>query len=175
MANDIVRGLEYDAARGRLTFRGVRYFFLRPEPMAAIIRGLGSQAPDVLYRAGYEGGVLSGTRYREVYRETPEGAVRFMAGVGGQVGWGAMTLRRLDLERRELVLEVVGSPFAEGLAPSEEPACHLLRGVFGGLAEGLLGWSAEARETACAAAGSPSCTIEVRDGSAGRAAPLTGG
>lgn len=153
----------------------MRYFFLRPEPMAAIVRGLGVAAPAVLYRAGYEGGVLSGTRYRELYRETPEGAVRFMAGMGGQIGWGAMTLRRLDLARRELVVEVVGSPFAEGMAPAAEPVCHLLRGVFGGLAEGLLGWTAEARETACAATGRPSCVIEVRDGSAGRSAPATGG
>lgn len=143
--------------------------------MAAIVRGLGARAPEVLYGAGYEGGVLSGTRYRELYRETPEGAVRFMAGMGGQIGWGAMTLQRLDLERRQLVVEVVGSPFAEGMAPSAEPVCHLLRGVFGGLAEGLLGWTAEARETACAATGSASCVIEVRDGSAGPAAPTRGG
>lgn len=170
MRSEVVAGLELDPARGALSYQGVRYLLIRPEPLAAIHRELQARgiAPgEVFYRAGYEGGLRSGTYFRERFAETPEGAVRFMTGMGGQIGWGAMTLRRLDPGRGELILEVAGSPFAEALRPAPEPVCHLIRGVFGGVAEGLLGWRAEARETACLAEGAPLCVFEIRDQRAG--------
>lgn len=166
MKNEIVEAIEFDPARGALSYNGVRYLLVRPEPLAAIYRGiqaLGASAVEVFYGAGYEGGVKSGTYYRDLFSQTAEQAVGFMARMGGQIGWGAMTLRGLDLERREFALEVVGSPFAEALRPAPEPVCHLVRGVFGGLAEGLLGWTAVARETSCVAMGASRCLFLVQD------------
>lgn len=166
MKSEVVERLEFDPARGALSYSGVRYLLIRPEPLAAIHRELlarGVAPGEVFYRAGYEGGLRSGTHFRERFGQTPEEAVRFMAGMGGQIGWGAMTLRRLDQAPGELILEVTGSPFAEALRPAPEPVCHLTRGVFAGVAEGLLGWRAAARETACVAVGAPLCVFVVWD------------
>ncbi|MBI2461462.1 MAG: hypothetical protein HYV61_08280 [Candidatus Rokubacteria bacterium] len=162
----VVARLEFDPARGALSYQGVRYLLIRPEPLAVIYRGMleaGLPPGEVFYRAGYEGGVRSGTHFRERFGQSPEGAVRFMAGMGAEIGWGAMTLSRLDPDQGELVLEVAGSPFAEALGPAAEPVCHLIRGVFGGVAEGLLGWTASAVETDCLATGAPRCVFVVRD------------
>ena len=165
MENSVLREMTWDPEAGRLRFKDVRYLLIRPETVAAVHRGmlaLGASPAEVLYRAGYEGGVKSETHYREVLGQTAEEAVSYMAAMGGQIGWGAMRLVSLDAGRGELVLEVAGSPFAQALGPSAEPVCHLTRGIFSGVAEAVLGWKVVASEESCVAAGAPKCVFVIR-------------
>jgi len=165
MDNTVLRELTWDPEAGRLLFKDVRYLLIRLETLAAIYRGmltLGASPAEVLYQAGHAGGVKSGTHYRQVLGLAAEEAVRFMAQMGGQIGWGSMRVAALDLGRRELILEVTGSPFAEALRPSAEPVCHLIRGIFGGVAVGVLGWAVEAREESCVSMGAQKCVFVIR-------------
>jgi predicted hydrocarbon binding protein len=163
MENTVLRELTWDPEAGRLRFKDVRYLLIRLETLAAIHRGMAaSAAAEVLYRAGYEGGVRSGTHYRKILGLAAEEAVRFMAQMGGQIGWGAMRVAELDPGGQKLVVEVVGSPFAEALRPSTDPVCHLIRGIFGGVAEAVLGWKVAASEESCVAAGAQKCVFVIR-------------
>ena len=50
---------------------------------------------------------------------------------------------------------------ARWAGPSEEPACHLSRGVVAGYASGILGQELHAREVECKAAGAERCVYEL--------------
>lgn len=166
MENAVLRDLAHDASTGHLTFKGVRYLLIRPETVVAFQKAveaeLGARAGELMARGGRTGGALSARRYREAFGLGARELVEFMVRMGREIGWGAFTLDRLDLERRELVISVRHSPFAEAYGPSAVPVCHLIAGVVGGLAEGVFGQPAQVIETACLAAGGPACRFEAR-------------
>jgi len=166
MENAVLRDLAHDASTGHLTFKGVRYLLIRPETVVAFQKAveaeLGARAGELMARGGRTGGALSTRRYREAFGLGPRELVEFIVRTGREIGWGAFTLDRLDLERRELVISVEHSPFAEAYGSSSGPVCHLIAGVVGGLADGVFGGSVEVSETACLAAGGPACRFEAR-------------
>lgn len=164
--NSVLSALTWEAEGGRLAFRGVRYLLIRPETLVALQKAaeaeLGARAGALLARGGRAGGALSARRYREELGLDPPGVVEFMLRMGQEIGWGAFTLDRLDLDGRVLLVSVRGSPFAEAYGPAAAPVCHLIAGVVAGLAEGIFDRPATARESACLAAGSPACRFEAR-------------
>jgi predicted hydrocarbon binding protein len=165
MRNTILENLEYAEDDGRLTLKGVRYLLIRPETLMAWYRTarerLGEAADDLVYQGGFEGGRLSGERFRQVFGYTAEATVDFMAEMGGQIGWGRFEVLECNPGGRRLEVRVMGSPFPDAFGPADHPVCHLIRGVLGGLGEGTFEGPAAAREVACRAMGDATCHFIV--------------
>lgn len=165
MRNTILDNLEYVEENGSLTFKGVRYLLIRPETLIAWYRAarekMGEAADDLVYQGGFEGGRLSGERFRQVFGYTAEQAVDFMAEMGGQIGWGRFEVMECDAARGRLEVRVAGSPFPDAFGPAEYPVCHLIRGVLGGLGQGTFDRPVVAREMECRAMGDAVCRFLV--------------
>lgn len=166
MDNEILRGLEWDAGRGRLTFNEVRYLLIRPETLAdfqkAVEAELGERAGELIFAGGFTGGSLSSRRYKDVFGYSDEEIVGFMCGMGGQIGWGHFELVELNPEAGRLVVQVRDSPFAEAYGPADQGVCHFIRGVLAGLGAGIFDAEVEAVETHCTAQGDSSCQFNIR-------------
>ncbi len=166
MNNEILTELKFDDTRGALLYKDVRYLLIRPETLIAFQKAaeekLGAGADELLYAGGFTGGSLSAKRYREVFKLTDAQSVEFMARMGTEIGWGKMTVAKFDAANRELILVVESSPFAAAYGKSERGVCHLVRGVFAGLASGVFSRAVEAREEECLAMGNPCCKFLIR-------------
>ena len=165
--NHVLTELNYQASRGALRYKDVRYLLIRPETMIALQKEaearLGLEgAAELLYAGGFTGGHLSGRHYRTTLGLSAAEAVDFMGRMGGEIGWGRFAAVDLNEDRRRLRLEVHGSPFADAYGPGAAGGvCHLLRGVLGGLLSGLYEAEVRAQETACTAHGDAACRFEV--------------
>lgn len=171
--NNILSEMIYYPDNGALRFKGVRYLLIRPETLASFQNSLEAEAgqepaAEILYAGGFSGGQLSGRRYKETLGLTDREAVEFMCCMGREIGWGHFYLAMLDIESGRLVVEVDSSPFAEAYKvaiPDQREAldsvCHLIRGVLGGLADGLFGSPVRAREERCLAVGGANCRFEI--------------
>lgn len=173
--NRILAELSYRSEAGTLDYQGVRYLLIRPETLAALRQGaeeaLGvNEAAAILYAAGFTGGRLSAQKYRQLFALSAEEAVATMCAMGGEIGWGRFRLVALDPAAPRLVVEVDGSPFAEpsantagqrGQGEGRPGACHLIRGVLGGLMSGLFDVGVDASETACRRYNSDCCRFEI--------------
>ncbi len=166
MDNSILAELKFDDARGALLYNDVRYLLIRPETLIAFQKAaegkLGAGADELLYAGGFTGGTLSAKKYRQVFGLTDAQSVEFMAKMGTEIGWGKFTVSSLDVEKRELVLVVASSPFAAAYGKAERGVCHLIRGVFAGLASGIFGCAVESHEEECSARGHARCKFVVR-------------
>lgn len=166
MRNEILEALEFDPERGQLTYKGVRYFLVRPETVAQLHKEIESAlghegAGDILFGAGYMGGTLSATAYRDKLGLAGAEIARFMAGMGSQIGWGRLTVEECDPEAGRLTVRLANSVFAQGYGPAPRPVCHMVRGVFAGVGAVVLGGQVEAVEVHCRSAGAEDCRIVV--------------
>lgn len=166
MDNSILDGLQFDRARGALLYNDVRYLLIRPETLLAFQKAaeekLGAQADELLFAGGYTGGSLSAKKYREVFGLSDAQSVEFMANMGTEIGWGKLTVEHFDPVRCELDLLVDSSPFAAAYGAADRGVCHLVRGVFAGLASGVFGRPVDASEHECVAMGHARCKITIR-------------
>jgi predicted hydrocarbon binding protein len=166
MDNSILSELKFDDARGALLYKDVRYLLIRPETLIAFQKAaeekLGAGADELLYAGGFTGGSLSAKRYREVFGLSDAQSVEFMAQMGAQIGWGKITVSRFDVSSCTLELVVESSPFAAAYGKSERGVCHLIRGVFAGLASGIFSRAVESREEECLAMGHARCKFVIR-------------
>ncbi len=166
MDNSILADLKFDSARGALLYNDVRYLLIRPETLIAFQKAaeekLGAGADELLYAGGFTGGTLSAKKYREVFGLTDAQAVEFMAKMGMEIGWGKFQISSFSVEKCELVLVIESSPFAAAYGESVRGVCHLVRGVFAGLASGIFARAVEAREEECLAMGHAHCKCVIR-------------
>lgn len=167
--NSILSALEFDPARGALIYNGVRYLLIRPETLNTFYREveekIGEQAHNAMHRGGFTGGSLSAKKYREVFGLDAQQSVEFMARMGTEIGWGKIEIARLDLNARVLEITVLSSPFAIAHGASNHGVCHLIRGVFAGLASGIFECNVDSREVECLAKGSAQCRIVIQGAS----------
>lgn len=166
MDNSILADLKFDAARGALLYKGVRYLLIRPETLISFQKAaeenLGAGADELLYAGGFTGGSLSAKRYREVFGLSDGQSVEFMAKMGTEIGWGQFVVSSFSVSSCKLVLVVESSPFAAAYGKAERGVCHLIRGVFAGLASGIFARAVEAREEECLAMGDAHCKFVIR-------------
>ena len=169
MNNEILKELNFVQERGGLFYKEVRYLLIRPETMTAfqkaIEKELGGKANEILFESGFAGGALSSKRYQEVFSFSDEEIVRFMMNMGSQIGWGRFELERFDPSKKNLIVRVYHSPFAEAYGDSSSSVCHFIRGVLGGMASIVFGQEIEvkieAREVACLSTGDEFCRFEI--------------
>ena len=166
MNNQILADLQFDDVRGALLYNDVRYLLIRPETLIAFQKAteekLGADADELLYAGGFTGGALSAKKYREVFGLTDTQSVEFMARMGTEIGWGKLLITNYDSTTRELELIVESSPFAAAYGKSDRGVCHLIRGVFGGLASGIFNCRVESREEECLATGHARCRFVIQ-------------
>jgi predicted hydrocarbon binding protein len=168
--NRILDELGFEPAGGRISFHGVRYLVIRPETLVSIQRAmeieLGASAGRILFDAGRTGGTLSAARFRASFPDrSPEELVRFMCGLGTDIGWGRFNLLEFHPGDSFLV-EVTNGPIASAYGPAKDPVCHLLRGVMAGLGEVVFGEETVATEAHCSASGPGPCEFAIRRSSA---------
>ncbi|MBI4674286.1 MAG: XylR N-terminal domain-containing protein [Chloroflexi bacterium] len=166
MNNSILDELEFDPERGALLYKGVRYLLIRPETVdmfyKAVEEKIGEHAHQAMHRGGFTGGSLSAKKYRDVFGLDAQQSVEFMARMGAEIGWGKIEIARLDVSARVLEITVASSPFAIAHGPSKHGVCHLIRGVFAGLASGIFECAVESHEVECIAMGDPQCRILIQ-------------
>jgi predicted hydrocarbon binding protein len=165
MTNSILADLKFDDTRGALLYNDVRYLLIRPETLIAFQKAaeekLGADAAELLHAGGFTGGTLSAKRYREAFGLSAEQSVEFMAKMGTEIGWGRFTVSSFSVSSYTLELIVESSPFAAAYGKSYRGVCHLIRGVFGGLACGIFGRDVESREEECLALGHARCRFVI--------------
>ena len=166
MDNSILNDLRFDDTRGALLYNDVRYLLIRPETLIAFQKAaeekLGASADELLFAGGFTGGTLSAKKYREVFGLTDAQSVQFMANMGTEIGWGKLAVSSFSVSSRTLELTVVSSPFAAAYGKSNRGVCHLIRGVFAGLAAGIFGCDVNSREEECLAMGHAHCRFVIR-------------
>ncbi len=166
MPNSILDNLQFDRDRAALLYNDVRYLLIRPETLCAFQKAaeehLGALADELLFAGGYTGGTLSAKKYRELFGLSDAQSVEFMANMATEIGWGRTTVSHFDPAACELDLLIDSSPFAAAYGKADRGVCHLVRGVFAGMAAGIFGRAVEAREQECAAMGHPRCMMVIR-------------
>lgn len=166
MKNSILDNLEYDPARGRISFQDVAYMILRPDTVVdfqkAVEAELGDRVAEMMMAGGYTGGSRSSRRYKELFNYSDEEIVTFMCNMGAEIGWGKFEIEKLAVEDQELTVVVRHSPFAEAYGQSETGVCHMIRGVMAGMAAGIFGTEISSAETHCRAKGDEFCRFVVK-------------
>ncbi len=121
----------------------------------------GREAASFFIEAGQgEGAALAG-RFRDVFGYPPEQVLSSVAFLLSESGWGACSVEMTNFEGRELVFKVEDSPFAEIYGPSIQPVCHLVQGLFRGVALALFDVETTGMEVQCAAKGDTCCRFVV--------------
>lgn len=164
--NKILENLLFQWENGGLFYQKVRYLLIRPEVLINLQKGIEEQLPEkanaLLFQSGFQGGSLSGKRYREVFHLSDHEILKFMIDMGTQIGWGRFQLERFDPMDEVLEVSVHDSPFAEAYGLSRTPVCHFIRGVLSGLASVMMNQEREVEETLCLAKGDPYCLFHLR-------------
>ncbi|WP_206809232.1 V4R domain-containing protein [Paradesulfitobacterium ferrireducens] len=162
MAN-IIDGLVWDSDAGAMTYNGVRYLLIRPETLSnwqEAVEQHTDKAGEMIFSGGLAGGRLSGRGFAEKMGLTARQMVDFMLEMGSQIGWGRFVLE--DLSEDKLVMKVYNSPFAVAHSPTAQGVCHLIRGVFAGVAEAVFDSNVTAIEEECLAKGDEYCRFIFR-------------
>lgn len=145
---------EKDPAAGEIRDGGTRYLLFRVDVIAAMLAGLDDaargQAQNAFAAAVHEHGGQSLQRYLAMVNGDIDTLCDTVCRTAGDLGWGSWTL---DQSGDAIVLEVRNSPFAATQAPTGEPMCSPILGMFRALAETVFGAPATVTETRCAAAG----------------------
>lgn len=165
-ANSIIDQLVYDSASGALSYRDVRYVFIRPETIIGFQKTVEKHsrkaARDALFQGGYQGGYLSAKKFKEMQNLSNTETIDFMMSMGAQIGWGHFDMIDYDFKNHKLQIRVKNSAFAEAYGDATEGVCHLINGVLSGLATVLFGQKCMGSETACLAKGDAHCIFHIR-------------
>ncbi|TKJ37550.1 hypothetical protein CEE37_13620 [candidate division LCP-89 bacterium B3_LCP] len=160
MDNEMLDNLEYIPDGGALMYQGIRYLLIRPETIIELQKVMETELGVeklgyALYQAGYKGGSLSAEKFRTEQSLSPQEIVRFMATMGGQLGWGRMEVDQMNPDDGTFEMEVYHSVFAEAYGVANFPVCHLIRGVFAGTWGGAIDREIMGLETRCRAVEGP--------------------
>jgi predicted hydrocarbon binding protein len=164
MRNEVIDNLDFDEGAGILTYKGMRYFLIRPETVGDLYglvrKELGERGNEAFFQAGYTGVSRSLRTYKTQLGLSGESLLPFVIRIGSHLGWGSMALLSLDLDGRRMSIEVKNSVFAQA-ASGPEACCHMLRGVLAALGEAVFESPVSAQEVACLAKGDASCLFTV--------------
>lgn len=159
--NQLLESLDYDSDEGRLSLQSMRYVLVRPSLLTEIQKSLETHLPQeaagVLTAVAQNEGAALATRLKEVFSYDEQQVLGSLSHLLAEGGWGSATLEMLNLEFREFVIKIEGSPFAEEYGPSINPVCHLLLGLYQGAALALFDREIQGQEVQCCAKGDDVC------------------
>lgn len=165
--NSIIDQLKYDPGSGAMTYRGVRYLLVRPETIVGFQKSIEkhsrTDAQEALFQGGYQGGVLSAKKYKEIQNLSDSETLQFMMTMGAEIGWGNFQVINYDVENRKLHIRVKNSAFAEAYGRSTEAVCHLINGVLSGMATVLFARKCVGCEIECLAKGDQQCVFQISE------------
>ena len=162
--NNILNQIAFEP--GRLTHGKNRFMLIRPETLVAFQKAVeretgAERCAGMMMAGGMAGGTKSSEQFRDKKEIDEEEIVRSMCRMGMELGWGDFSLVSFDPEAGRLIIEVKDSPFALAYGPSRVGVCHLIRGVFRGLAGTIFLHPASSVETLCVAKGDGCCRFEI--------------
>jgi len=151
---------------GHVGFKGIRYMLIRPETIIGFQKAVEAEVGEekcarMMVAGGIMGGSASLRSYGEALGYGEKDIVRFMCNMGCELGWGDFRLSMLDMKSRQLIVDVLGSPFAAAYGRSEKSVCHLIRGVLEGLGSSIFKRGVRSSETSCIAKGDEKCRFEI--------------
>jgi hypothetical protein len=159
--------IRFDAENGTLRFNGIRYLLMRPETIIGFQKeaekALGERAAELFYNGGFEGGSRTAGKLLQEQKLSPEQILQGMCVMGTQIGWGAFRVAEFSGEAQQFTIEIASSAWAQAHGPAASPVCHLIAGVFGGLAEVIFGRKHRVREIECVATGNPRCIFRTSE------------
>jgi predicted hydrocarbon binding protein len=163
--NQLLDSLTYDAETGSLSLQSARYLLLSPTILVELQKALegtiGHETLDLFVQSAATEGLVLASRFRDVFGYPPDqvlGAVNFVL---SESGWGSVSSEMVNLEGRELVFKILGSPFADAYGPSTQSVCHTALGVFRGVAMALFDAESSGMEVQCTAKGDTCCRFVV--------------
>ncbi|MHB8983912.1 MAG: V4R domain-containing protein [Carboxydocellales bacterium] len=168
--NQLLTSLNFNQDCGELLLNNTRYLLIRPETVMTFQReaevAFGSAVGQILFQGGYRGGRLSAETFGQSEGRQGAAVASYMADMGTQLGWGKLLVTQCSLESGRLEVEVENSVFAKGYGKSDHPVCHLIRGVFAGVAEVMFQSPVEGEEVTCLARGDHCCrfSYQAREG-----------
>lgn len=141
----------------------------------ALIEQFGENAPDVLYRSGYEWALQDMVRLQNQLQQAIGPATDFWQMDAkfildswwtplADAGWGQNVFNTASLSRGILFSELHGSAVATAFAGSDQPVCHLYAGLFAGALSFFDRTERHAAELQCAACGGTSCVFVIGAG-----------
>ncbi len=143
---------------------GSRVVALESRGWATIEKELASTfmtgGPVILQRVGYSYGRAMG-RVAKLQNIPPEQTFEAMQSLARESGWGLLTLNGGDLNAGEARITVKDCFFCLHSKESEEPVCHVLAGLMGGIADEVIGVSHRVTEEKCIAKGDSVCEILI--------------
>jgi|NGEPerStandDraft_6_1074524.scaffolds.fasta_scaffold18886_3 predicted hydrocarbon binding protein len=156
--------LHFDTADGQVLDGSRRYLLLRADVLMGLFDELPPGARAEALRAFGRSVATRGAQSLRAYAAEPgvdaEALLRVVESAAASLGWGRWRLAR---DGGSLDLDVRNSPFAAAAAAGTGPACDAIAGMLQALAGLVLGGTASARETACAAStGDGRCRFSAR-------------
>ncbi len=159
--NQLLESLDYESDEGRLSLQAVRYVLARPSLLTELQKSLETHLPQeaagILTSVAQNEGAALATRLKEVFSYDEQQILSSVSHILGEGGWGSATLEMLNLDFREFVIKIKGSPFAEEYGPSIHPVCHLLLGLYKGAALAIFDRDVDGQEVQCFAKGDDVC------------------
>ncbi|RJP77104.1 MAG: hypothetical protein C4524_08835 [Candidatus Zixiibacteriota bacterium] len=160
MGNDLLDRLESLAEGGALMHGERRFLLVTPEVWVELQRAAEAETGadrvgQTLYHAARRWGLELTGEFQQDLDLPREDLVRHAAVFARQLGWGRVEITSLETGRGSLELEVFHSAFAEAYAKAGHPVCHLIRGLFAGVWQALLGAEVEGLEARCRAVDGP--------------------
>lgn len=142
---------------------------------AGIAEQFPDDAPDILYRAGYEQGLQDLLRLSRELRESYGAAFDFWQADPkfvleswwtplARAGWGHARFDLGAVARQLVVVEISGGFIPAALGPSAQPMCHHTAGALAGALSFFERAERHATEIGCAADGADRCTFVVAPG-----------
>jgi predicted hydrocarbon binding protein len=159
--NQLLESLEYESAEGRLSLQSARYVLARPSMLTELQKSLETHLPQdaaaLLTSVAQNEGAALATRLKEVFSYNEQQVLGALSHMLGEGGWGSATVEMLNLDFREIVIRIEGSPFAEEYGPSINSVCHLLHGLYKGAALAIFERDIDGQEVQCFAKGDDVC------------------
>lgn len=158
--------LDVDFAKGTVTRKddGSRVIALGSHGWASIEKELQSTfitgAAVILQRVGYSYGRAMG-RAAKNQQIAPEQTFEAIQSLARESGWGGFTLNSGDLFGGEARITVRECFFCLHAREATEPACYVLAGLVGGMADEIIGASHRVTEEKCIAKGDAVCEILI--------------
>lgn len=142
---------------------------------AGIAEQFPDDAPDILYRAGYDQGLQDLLRLSRELRDSYGTAFDFWQADPkfileawwtplARAGWGRARFDFGAVTRQLLVVEISGGFIPAALGPSAQPMCHHTAGALAGALGFFERAERHATEIACVADGAEHCTFVVAPG-----------
>lgn len=163
---NLLSNLKYDGDRGEILLNNTRYLLIRPETVMTFQReaeaAFGAAIGGILFQGGYRGGRLSAETFGQADGRQDEAIAKFMTEMGTQLGWGKLWISKFSSSDGTLEVVVENSVFAQGYGTSTHPVCHLIKGVFAGVAEVIFQSPVTGEEVSCLAKGDEHCRFSYQ-------------